>query len=214
MSRQDSPEEQFLEFKKHANSHSLLASLSFLVILPAGVLIARYLRTFTNRWFHVHWIINGLIGFPLIVAAGVMGSRAHDLSYLSLTPHGKRGLSIIGLYVGQLVLGMFIHHIRIPFPFFGYRPPQNFIHALLGLTILALANYQVHDGIYHKARFYLAPDVLQSAKHAWLALLIIFWSLYVIGLAFLRRQYKNEQEGRQEKDQETYTLGTGTGSTP
>ena len=42
-------EADFSEFKKDASVHGLLASISFLVVLPAGVLIARYLRTFTHR---------------------------------------------------------------------------------------------------------------------------------------------------------------------
>lgn len=43
------PEQQFAEFKKDASAHGLLAGLSFMVILPTGILLARYLRTFTNR---------------------------------------------------------------------------------------------------------------------------------------------------------------------
>ena len=47
MSSQDS--EQYLEFKKDTGAHALLAGFSFLVVLPAGILIARYIRTFINR---------------------------------------------------------------------------------------------------------------------------------------------------------------------
>jgi hypothetical protein len=49
MPSQPPPDNQFLEFKKDASTHGLLAGLTFLVFLPAGVLIARYMRTFTNR---------------------------------------------------------------------------------------------------------------------------------------------------------------------
>ena len=91
------------------------------------------------------------------------------------------------------MLGLFIHYIRIPFPAFGHRPPQNFLHAVQGLVILGLANYQVrlcrlhsnfflsflsssvnqiYDGIYHKTGF-LAPHVVRTAKQAWLALNIV-----------------------------------------
>ena len=105
-----------------------------------------------------------------------------------------RGLYAVGLYVVQMGLGIFIHYIRIPFPFIGHRPPLNYFHGLLGLVTLVLANYQVrlcqrcllhraffcssvlgnqiYDGLYHKSSF-LAADVRQSAKHAWLALLIV-----------------------------------------
>jgi hypothetical protein len=54
------------------------------------------------------------------------------------------GTVIFGLYIAQVVLGIFIHYVRLSFPFGpGRRPPQNYIHALLGLAILALAEYQV-----------------------------------------------------------------------
>ena len=43
-------QQQFEDFKKDASVHGLLAGLSFLVVLPAGVLIARYMRTFNNRY--------------------------------------------------------------------------------------------------------------------------------------------------------------------
>ncbi|KAH9036676.1 hypothetical protein EDB84DRAFT_1269003 [Lactarius hengduanensis] len=193
------------EFKHNASVHGLLAGISFLVVLPAGVLIARYTRTFTNRWFHAHWIVNFLVGCPLILAAWVLGKKAHNFGHASLTPHGKRGLFVIGLYIAQLVLGLVIHYIHIPFPSLGHRPPQNFFHAVQGLVVLGLANYQVYDGIYHKTGF-LAADARQSAKHAWLALLIIFWALYAFGLILLRRQYTQERRARLQKNQETFKM--------
>lgn len=201
-----SPEQQFADFKKDASAHGLLAGLSFMVILPTGILVARYLRTFTNRWYHAHWIINLALGFPLILAAWAMGRNAHSfVDGDSRTPHGKRGLIIIGLYIAQLGLGLFIHYIRIPFPAFGHRPPQNFFHAVQGLVILGLANYQIYDGLYHKGSF-LAQGVRQSAKHAWQALGIIFWVLYAGGLVLLRRQYMQERRARQLKEQESFKL--------
>lgn len=105
----------------------------------------------------------------------------------------RRGLFVIGLFVGQVVLGLFIHYIHIPVRIFGHRPPQNFFHAVQGLVILGLANYQVclcrrcllheliffltrvgqlYDGIYHKTSF-LAADVRQTAKRTWIALVIV-----------------------------------------
>jgi hypothetical protein len=103
-----------------------------------------------------------------------------------------------------VVLGAFVHFVRIPFPFLGHRPPQNYIHALLGLAMLALANYEVHYGIYVEWPLMTGNvhPVKQAAKHAWLALVIVFWSLYAIGLVFLRRQYTKEREGRLANDKD------------
>lgn len=48
------------------------------------------------------------------------------------------------LYIVQCVLGAVIHWIK-PKRSSG-RPPQNYLHAILGLIIIALAFYQVRDG--------------------------------------------------------------------
>lgn len=42
-------------------AHGILATIGFLLLLPAGTLIARYLRTFTAIWFTGHWITQLLI---------------------------------------------------------------------------------------------------------------------------------------------------------
>jgi hypothetical protein len=37
------------DYDKKVRTHALLMGIAFLVIVPTGVLFARYLRTFTNR---------------------------------------------------------------------------------------------------------------------------------------------------------------------
>jgi hypothetical protein len=63
----------------------------------------------------------------------------------SLSPVTKQnvGVVIFALYIAQIVVGAFIHFVRIPFLFVGHRPPQNYFHAVFGLAILAMAAYQV-----------------------------------------------------------------------
>jgi hypothetical protein len=53
------------------------------------------------------------------------------------------GYAIFALYSFQLLLGMFIRGVRTPSLFIAHRPPQNYLHAALGLAILAMAGYQV-----------------------------------------------------------------------
>ncbi|KAI0293347.1 hypothetical protein B0F90DRAFT_1811833 [Multifurca ochricompacta] len=186
------------EYEKRVRNHGLLAAIAFLVLMPIGVFIPRYLRTFTNRWWWSHWMVNFLISGPVVFAAWAMAGRANNLSQAPLDGHKKLGYAIFSLYIVQSMLGLFIHFVRIPFLFVGHRPPQNYIHALLGLTILAMANYQVHNGIYTEWPLMTGNvhPVKEAGKHAWLALVIIFWTLYAIGLAFLPRQYRQEREGR------------------
>jgi hypothetical protein len=53
------------------------------------------------------------------------------------------GYAIFALYSFRLLLGIFIHSVRTPSLFIANHPPQNYIHAALGLTILVMAAYQV-----------------------------------------------------------------------
>jgi hypothetical protein len=55
----------------------------------------------------------------------------------------KIGTIIFTLYIIQILLGAFVHFIRIPFPLIVNRPLTNYVHALLGLTILVMSAYQV-----------------------------------------------------------------------
>lgn len=51
-----------LGYQKIIIAHAIISSFGFLFILPTGVLLARYLRTFTSKWYKIHWIIQFGIG--------------------------------------------------------------------------------------------------------------------------------------------------------
>jgi hypothetical protein len=58
-------------------------------------------------------------------------------------PHQKIGLSLFIMYIIQVIIGIFVHYVKVPTLGRGRRPVQNYLHALLGLAIMALAAYQV-----------------------------------------------------------------------
>jgi hypothetical protein len=43
-------------------AHAIFCSFGFLLILPAGALLARFFRTFSHSWFKGHWILQFGIG--------------------------------------------------------------------------------------------------------------------------------------------------------
>ena len=85
------------------------------------------------------------------------------------------GLALLILYLFQVLGGLVIHYFKTPKLFKGRRPPQNYVHAILGLTILALAFYQVHLGIKTEWAEALGDDstVPRSALRAWTALIVV-----------------------------------------
>ena len=53
--------------------HAFCVSLGFLVLLPAGSLIARWGRSFTPEWFKAHWVTNMVLALPVITLGVLLG---------------------------------------------------------------------------------------------------------------------------------------------
>jgi len=186
-----------------ARNHAILSTVGFLILLPIGVLVARYARTFTPAWFPVHFVVQLFLSGPVIFAGWYYGwdtTRTLEQGHF-LDPHQKMGLALLILYVFQLFLGLFTHFVKLRSPFGpGTRAPQNYFHVFLGLVILILAAEQVHYGLYIEWAFATGNlhFVPESAKRAWIALIVIFWVLYLGGLALVPKQFSRERQTRQD----------------
>jgi hypothetical protein len=187
-------------YEEKAKKHAILCTTGFLVILPLGSLFARYARTFTNKWLYVHGTIQVLIAGPIIYAGWAEGYQlAGELGVpnFKVSVHQKIGLALLLLYLVQIVLGPAVHLFKMRSIFRGHRPPHNYLHVAVGLSIIALASYQVHYGLYFEWYDFVGIHLIpKSCRSAWLALTIIFWALYGLGLALLYRQFRKEREFR------------------
>jgi len=191
-------------FEQHVarvRGHALLASAAWLVVIPIGTLLPRYIRTFTTaRWWLAHAFLNFVVSGPILLASWmILKPELHPHSKMPPDIHKRVGLIIFGLYIAQCVLGLFIHYVRIPFPILGSRPPQNYIHAIIGLATIGLAVYQVYTGIYIKWPHSTKLPLSDTTKHSWMILGVLFATFYVLGLAFLPRQYRQEKEGKKSQ---------------
>jgi hypothetical protein len=52
----------FEPYQKTIIAHAVLSALGFLILLPAGTLVARWTRTYSRKWFTNHWIIQSGLG--------------------------------------------------------------------------------------------------------------------------------------------------------
>ncbi|KAF9258844.1 hypothetical protein L218DRAFT_948046 [Marasmius fiardii PR-910] len=135
-------------YQKLIIAHAIFCLFGFLFFLPAGALLARYLRTFTNVWFKGHWILQWLLAGLCIVIGTALGIRSVSeakAAHLDDT-HKKWGVALFVLYVFQCLLGAFIHFVKPANPWPKGRGIQNYFHAVLGLLIVGLAFYQVRTG--------------------------------------------------------------------
>ncbi|PPQ86670.1 hypothetical protein CVT25_006745 [Psilocybe cyanescens] len=199
------------DVERRARTHAILCVVGFLILLPIGALVARYSRTLRYKWFWAHWIIQLLISAPVILVGWAMGYKTtNKLETPHFTdPHQKVGLALLILYIIQMALGAIVHFFKFPSVFRGHRAPHNYLHVLVGLAIFALAQWQVHYGLF--TEWLLTGglhQVPESAKHAWLALVIVFWALYGLGMALLPRQFKQESQARKVRKEDPNSTNT------
>ncbi|ESK83385.1 CBD9-like protein [Moniliophthora roreri MCA 2997] len=183
-------------FEKKFVAHAILCTLGFLLFLPIGALLARYFRTFTPVWFKAHWAIQVFAGTVIIsgVAVGIQGVSDLGGTHLDDT-HMRLGVALFVLYFVQCFLGAIIHFIK-PSKFIG-RPPQNYLHAVLGLTIIALALYQVRTGYRQEwPKVSGRGAISNGANIIWYIWVVLLPVLYFVGLAFLPKQLRQEKESR------------------
>jgi len=184
-----------LPYQKLVVGHAIVLTLAFLLLLPSGALFARYLRTASSFWFKGHWIIQFYLAGPVVLTGfilAILAVQEHGTMHFDDT-HKLVGLIIVVLYFVQVSLGAFIHFIKNPNR--TRRPPQNYMHAILGLTIIGLSLYQVHRGYATEWPVLTGrgplPNGVNVVWYIWVFLLPI---LYAAGLAFLPRQFRQEAD--------------------
>lgn len=121
-------------------ANGVLASFGFLVLLPLGSLVARWGRTFSGKWLGYYRAVNMVVAMPAIslrVAMAFIVVYQHNERHF-FEAHAVAGLLLYCLYIGQILLGWYIHSHRV---LEGARlhPPQNVVHVLLGVGIIGLA---------------------------------------------------------------------------
>ena len=201
-------------------AHAIVCVIGFLVCLPAGALLARYLRTFSNKWYTGHWIIQFVFGGPIIIAGVALGIQSvNSLHAVHLDDdHKKWGIGIFVLYFIQCALGAIVHFFKPKT--FTSRPPQNYLHAILGLAIVAFALKQVGNGIIDEWPTVTGKPVSQPARIIWIVWCVVsnrffldFCSsflfqvlpvLYFAGVALLPRQFKQEKAYRAAGDKSNH----------
>ncbi|SCZ96807.1 BZ3500_MvSof-1268-A1-R1_Chr4-1g06740 [Microbotryum saponariae] len=185
-------------------AHGVTAGLATMILMPSAILIARYFRT--TRWFPLHVAFNSLAVILMIVAFGtavyVTGGGFSDATHYSV------GLAIFIIILVQAGLGYGAHLTRRPDLASGARLPTltgkstvRHVHNLLGLALIALAYYNVHEGF---ERWTLDSDAATKVPKA---VTVVYWillgvgaGLYVLGWVFEGLGKSNHQALRSDEN--------------
>lgn len=181
---------------KKAKVHGSLQILGWGLILPIGILIARYARAWDPAWFYLHATFQ-LVGFVCIIAGVVLGIQlAKDLQPPRLATHRGLGLFVFALAILQ-VLAVF------------WRPKKetkvrmywNWYHHLVGslAIFLAIVNIFVGLNMAHSEQSFRVGTVTLLA-----ILVAAFIILEIVQCWRLSRQRRTQQISN---DQQGFQFG-------
>ncbi|KAG5732814.1 hypothetical protein E4T56_gene2850 [Termitomyces sp. T112] len=179
--------------------HGLLGSIGFLILLPVGVLSARWGRTFTLKWFGAHKTINFSIAFPVITLGWIVGLISvfsQEGRRLFDDMHQITGVLLVTLYYLQIALGRYIHRRRENAPStMRLHPPTNIFHIILGISIIAIAFAQVLSGMREWKMFTGDSHIAHWCHMLWKIWVVALPVAYLTGMLLLRRQFFQERLG-------------------
>uniref|UniRef100_A0A0D9W6N6 Cytochrome b561 and DOMON domain-containing protein n=1 Tax=Leersia perrieri TaxID=77586 RepID=A0A0D9W6N6_9ORYZ len=76
--------------------HGLLAMMGWGVLMPLGMMAARYFRRADPYWFYAHMAIQG-VAFAVGIAAAVLGFRLNDDGLKNVDVHRALGIAILAM---------------------------------------------------------------------------------------------------------------------
>jgi len=183
-------------------AHAIVCAIAFLVVMPSGALLARYYRTFSPTWFKGHWILQFGISAPIVVTGLILAIAISHVGGPTMSnTHTQVGILLFCLYGTQCLLGGVIHFVK-PKNATG-RPIQNYVHAVLGLTIIGLAFYQVRTGYTREWPNFTGRQTPAAINVLWYFWVIAIPLLYAGGLVLLKKQYAQERESRARAAKQT-----------
>eukprot|EP00271_Cylindrocystis_brebissonii_P014909 TRINITY_DN36593_c0_g1_i1.p1 TRINITY_DN36593_c0_g1~~TRINITY_DN36593_c0_g1_i1.p1 ORF type:complete len:260 (+),score=12.34 TRINITY_DN36593_c0_g1_i1:393-1172(+) len=118
--------------------HGWLMYVGFGLLMPIGVMIARYMQGLTGHWYLAHMIVQ-TIAVACIIVAWVIAYQNFDALYDSL--HAKLGIWILALVCFQPVWAVLRPHKGTMGRTFWY-----FVHWAAGTTLVLLAWSNVYSG--------------------------------------------------------------------
>lgn len=173
-------------YNKIVMAHLIFMILTFLVLVPAAILLARFGRTYFN-WFPHHRNIQ-LLAIVFIVIGFALGVSAAKPAPLDEQTHYQVGVAVFILFFVQVILGFAAHEYK--------KRSGNryiaFLHIPLGLIIFGLAVWNMEIGWNIWSSGYVAGAAPRDVIYAWMGLLVL---LYLVGLALIPKERKHGEVG-------------------
>ncbi|KAI5481299.1 Cytochrome b561 domain-containing protein [Pseudohyphozyma bogoriensis] len=159
-------------------AHAVMGSVAVIFIAPAGILVARWMRS-SPRWYKVHaWLqacfaVFMLISFGLIVVALRGPTRKKNTQLFDKNTvnrrHHKLGFAVTLAVVCQCIFGLIAHYTKAAA---AKRSWMRWFHIIFGIVTMATSYAAIWDG------FYEYDTTADNASRVPLAIRVIFWILF------------------------------------
>ncbi|KAG6785186.1 hypothetical protein POTOM_010912 [Populus tomentosa] len=153
------------------NVHGVLNAVSWGILMPVGIIIARYLKVFKSAgpaWFYLHAICQ-TSGYAVGVAGWATGIKlGSDSPGITYNKHRKLGITIFALGTLQ-VLALLLR----PKPDHKYRLYWNIYHHTIGYTTVILSIVNIFEGFEALGRE-------KNWKKAYIGVLIFLGAVAVV----------------------------------
>ncbi len=151
------------------NAHMWTAAISWGVLIPLAVLMSRYFKPHTTKWFIIHRA-TAITGFLLAIVALILGFEANNGWDTDKPVH--RDLGIACTVLGLVQMFAVINKFR-PAPDHKHRKYWFFGHAWIGRTAVILAIANIYYGII---------NVGELGTWAWAAYTAVLGAIVLVGL--------------------------------
>ncbi|CAD6594570.1 MAG: hypothetical protein ASARMPRED_000913 [Alectoria sarmentosa] len=167
---------------KYVIAHATLASIATLILAPAAILTARYLRAW-RYWNIVHLALNALTAVFIIITfalgtAALPAGKSQQFFGMHSDTHHKLGLATFLIVMVQVVLGLGARVVKRPA--YNYvalqtnRNPLRLFHILFGIATAGILYAQVYTGFQEWDD--KSDSKTTTPKSVW----IIYWILFAI----------------------------------
>ncbi|KDN52439.1 CBD9-like protein [Tilletiaria anomala UBC 951] len=170
-------------------AHMVLSIVAWLILMPAGIFIARFGRT-AFTWLPKHRIVQTVSIAFILIAMGLGFAIVKSEGGVDFSQrHHKLGFVLAMLAVFQGLLGQFGHmlwnakRIRV----------QNYLHIIIGIVLFGLAPWNMALGFDLWVPWY--PSV--AGKYVCIAWAALLGVVYICGLALLPREFKTDRKAQE-----------------
>lgn len=151
------------------DAHMWLATISWGVLIPLAIIMARYFKPHTGKWFAIHRAV-AISGFILAIVAVGLGFKANNGWETNKPVHRDLGISVTVL--GLVQMFAVINKLR-PAKDHKYRKIWFFGHSWIGRTAVILAIVNIYYGI---------TQVAELGTWAWAVYTAVLGCIVALGL--------------------------------